>query len=57
MNDAEAHVDRLVNIILDETEKELAPLQQNNLVDIERVTKGIKITLTGQNYLNPFQQI
>ncbi len=47
LNDAEAHVDRLVNIILDETEKELAPLQQNNLVDIERVTKGIKITLTG----------
>ncbi len=47
LNDAEAHVDRLVNIILDETEKELAPLKQNNLVDIERVTKGIKITLTG----------
>ena len=47
LNDAEAHVDRLVNIILDETEKELAPLQQNNLVDIERVSKGIKITLTG----------
>tara|TARA_B100000287_G_scaffold196608_1_gene185721 strand:- start:19 stop:744 length:726 start_codon:yes stop_codon:yes gene_type:complete len=47
LNDAEAHVDRLVNIILDETERELAPLQQNNLVDIERVTKGIKITLTG----------
>ncbi|MBA64787.1 MAG: hypothetical protein CMG55_03195 [Candidatus Marinimicrobia bacterium] len=47
LNDAEAHVDRLVNIILDETEKELAPLQKNNLVEIERVTKGIKITLTG----------
>ena len=47
LNDAEAHVDRLVNIILDETERELAPLKQNNLVDIERVTKGIKITLTG----------
>ena len=47
LNDAEAHVDRLVNIILDETERELAPLQKNNLVDIERVTKGIKITLTG----------
>ena len=47
LNDAEAHVDRLVNIILDETERELKPLQQNNLVEIERVTKGIKITLTG----------
>ena len=47
LNDAEAHVDRLVNIILDETEKELRTLQQNNLVEIERVTKGIKITLTG----------
>ena len=43
LNDAEAHVDRLVNIILDETERELKPLQQNNLVEIERVTKGIKI--------------
>ena len=52
LNDAEAHVDRLVNIILDETEKELAPLQQNNLVDIERVTKGIKITLTGSKLFN-----
>ena len=41
LNDAEAHVDRLVNIILDETEKELRTLQQNNLVEIERVTKGI----------------
>ena len=47
LNDAEAHVDRLVNIILDETEKELRPLDQSNLVEIERVTKGIKITLTG----------
>jgi|TARA_B110000240_G_scaffold196246_1_gene247930 chemotaxis protein MotB len=46
LNDAEAHVDRLVNVILDETEKELRTLQQNNLVEIERVTKGIKITLT-----------
>ena len=47
LNDAEAHVDRLVNIILDETEKELRPLSQSSLVEIERVTKGIKITLTG----------
>ena len=47
LNDAEAHIDRLVNIILNETERELKPLQQNNLVEIERVTKGIKITLTG----------
>ena len=47
LNDAESHVDRLVNIILNETAKELEPLQQNNLVEIERVTKGIKVTLTG----------
>ena len=47
LNDAESHVDRLINIILDETEKELRPLQQSRLVEIERVTKGIKITLTG----------
>ena len=37
----------MINIILDETEKELRPLDQSNLVEIERVTKGIKITLTG----------
>ena len=47
LNDAESHVDRLINIILDETEKEMRPLDQSNLVEIERVTKGIKITLTG----------
>ena len=47
LNDAESHVDRWVNVILDETEKELRVLQQSKLVDIERVTKGIKITLTG----------
>ena len=47
LNDAESHVDRWVNVILDETEKELRVLQQSTLVDIERVTKGIKITLTG----------
>lgn len=47
LNDAESHVDRWVNVILDETAKELRPLQQNNLVEIERVTKGIKVTLTG----------
>ena len=46
LNDAEAHIDRLVNIILDETEREFRPLSQNKLVVIERVTKGIKITLT-----------
>ena len=47
LNDAEAHVDRMINIILDETERELKVLSQNRLVEIERVTKGIKITLTG----------
>ena len=47
LNDAESHVDRWVNVILDETEKELRVLQHSKLVDIERVTKGIKITLTG----------
>ena len=39
LNDAESHVDRWVNVILDETEKELRVLQQSTLVDIERVTK------------------
>ena len=41
LNDAEAHVDRWINIILDETEKELRPLKRRSLVDIERVDKVI----------------
>ena len=48
LNDAESHVDRWINIILDETNEELQPLNQSNLVDIDRVTKGIKITLRGK---------
>ena len=48
LNDAESHVDRWINIILDETNEELQPLNQSDLVDIERVTKGIKITLRGK---------
>ena len=48
LNDAESHVDRWINIILDETNTELQPLNKSNLVDIDRVTKGIKITLRGR---------
>ena len=48
LNDAESHVDRWINIILDETNEELQLLNQSNLVDIDRVTKGIKITLRGK---------
>ena len=48
LNDAESHVDRWINIILDETNEELQPLNQSDLVDIDRVTKGIKITLRGK---------
>jgi len=48
LNDAESHVDRWINIILDETNEELQPLNASKLVDIDRVTKGIKITLRGK---------
>ena len=47
LNDAEKHIDRVINRLLDETYEELIQNVSSSYVSIERVTKGIKITLTG----------
>ncbi|MFQ6673340.1 MAG: flagellar motor protein MotB [Fidelibacterota bacterium] len=45
MNDAEKHVDRIINMLLDETYEELHSELHSAYVSVERVTKGVKITM------------
>lgn len=45
MNEAEKHVDRIINMLLDETYKELSVELQSQSIKVERVTKGVKITI------------
>lgn len=45
MNDAEKHIDRVINMLLDESFQELAENVTSSYVMVERVTKGVKITL------------
>jgi len=45
MNDAEKHIDRVINMLLDETYKELKENVESSYVRVERVTKGVKITM------------
>ncbi len=45
MNEAEKHVDRIINMLLDETYKELSLELQSQSIKVERVTKGVKITI------------
>ena len=45
MNEAEKHVDRIINMLLDETYKELNSELQSETIKVERVTKGVKITI------------
>ncbi len=44
MNDAEKHIDRVINRLLDETYEELKEVE-SRYVSVERVTKGVKITM------------
>ena len=48
LNDAEKHIDRVINKLLDETYEELTESVSSSYVSIERVTKGIKITMRGK---------
>ncbi|SVD72355.1 uncharacterized protein METZ01_LOCUS425209, partial [marine metagenome] len=42
LNDAEKHIDRVINKLLDETYEELnVALGTNSWVSVDRVTKGI----------------
>ena len=45
MNEAEKHVDRIINMLLDETYKELNAELESGTIQVERVTKGVKITI------------
>ena len=69
MNEAEQHVDRIINMLLDETYKELNAELESETIKVERVTKGVKITIasgqlfpSGESELRPeviptFEQI
>jgi len=48
LNDAEEHIDRIVNQLLDETYEELKDNVASSQVSVDRVTKGIKITMRGK---------
>ena len=46
MNDAEKHIDRIINKLLDQTHNELnEQLKGSSYVSVDRVTKGVKITM------------
>lgn len=45
MNDAQKHVDRIINMLLDETYEELHAQLHSAYVSVERVTKGVRITM------------
>lgn len=45
LNDAEKHIDRVINMLLDETYEELKSNVESSYVAVERVTKGVKITM------------
>jgi len=44
LNDAEKHIDRVINMLLDETYEELQDIE-SSYVSVQRVTKGVKITM------------
>ena len=45
MNEAEKHLDQIVNMLLNETYKELSTELESDNVQVDRVTKGVKITM------------
>ena len=45
INDAEKHIDRVINLLLDETYQELKDNIESSYVSVDRVTKGVKITM------------
>ena len=48
LNDAEKHIDRIINRLLNETYIELKENISSSYVQVDRVTKGIKITMRGK---------
>ena len=45
MNEAEKHLDQIVNVLLDDTYKEIRDELQSENIQVDRVTKGVKITI------------
>jgi len=45
LNDAEKHIDRVINMLLDETYIQLKENVESSYVSVDRVTKGVKITM------------
>ena len=53
MNEAEKHVDRIINMLLDETYKEINLALHSEAIQVDRVTKGVKITMaSGRLFLS-----
>ncbi len=53
MNEAEKHIDRIINMLLDETYTELNSALPSDMIKVDRVTKGVKITMaSGQLFLS-----
>tara|TARA_Y100000590_G_scaffold209525_1_gene237402 strand:- start:2263 stop:2985 length:723 start_codon:yes stop_codon:yes gene_type:complete len=48
LNDADEHIDNIINKLLDETYEELKDNVISSEVSVKRVTKGIKITMRGR---------
>lgn len=53
-SDAEKHIDRVINLLLDDTYRQLQDLQ-SPYVEVERVTKGVKITLASGVLFNSLE--
>ena len=45
LNDAEKHIDRVINMLLDETYQELKENIESSYVYVDRVTEGVNITM------------
>jgi len=45
MNEAEKHLDEIVNLLLDDTYKEIRDELKSQNIQVDRVTKGVKITI------------
>ena len=46
MNEAEKHLDQIVNVLLNDTYKEIRDELQSENIQVDRVTKGVKITIS-----------
>ena len=57
LNDAEKHIDAVINKLLDETYEEMNHDLSSENVSVERVTKGIKITIRGNLFKSTSEDV